>query len=433
VTRLRLAFVVGICLVPTCGGTGYKVDDGASAAGGHSGATGGASTLPDATAATTDAAGIASDGRVAFCRPGPPCPAGWFVYSDTGCSPPYLGSGPGCSSYGDGLCYQTCSTSSDCTDSRFPDCSGITWYGGDDTMETRYVCRSSTAAPACPSGGAGGGGTGGGGAGGGGAGGGGAGGGGTGGWGGAGSGCGGDGCAGAWYGGGAGGGGGVPSGGTAGRGGAGGSGGYPSAGTGGRGGAGGAGGVGGGGGSPAAGGAGGDGGTMPSGSLAGFCGALCDERYRCGSLDPNERPRTECIADCVYDWGPSDVYRGDVFGAIQACLGTLECSRSVDECNLAGANVVSSDPENHPLVTSCVAKVAACEGSANPFNDDFCLMGLFMLESVKPNFNACMAVPCDTVRACLETLLGKWASRPLSAAGSTARRSSLSLPARPRK
>lgn len=146
--------------------------------------------------------------------------------------------------------------------------------------------------------------------------------------------------------------------------------------------------------------------SLPSGSLEGFCGALCDERNRCGSLDPNVT-RAECIAGCVFDWGPSDVYRGDVFAAIQACLANLDCSRSVDECNLDGANVVSSDPENHPLVTNCMAKAAACKGSDNPWNDDACLMGLFMLESLKPDFNACMDKPCDEVRACFDVLRGR--------------------------
>jgi hypothetical protein len=144
--------------------------------------------------------------------------------------------------------------------------------------------------------------------------------------------------------------------------------------------------------------------SLPSGSLEGFCGAMCDERYRCGSLDPNDQTRTECIADCVFDWGPSDVYREDVFAAIQACLANLDCSRSIDECNLDGANVVSSDPENHPLVTNCMAKAATCKGSDNPWNDDLCLMGLFMLESLKPDFNACMNQPCEEVRACFDVL-----------------------------
>ena len=134
---------------------------------------------------------------------------------------------------------------------------------------------------------------------------------------------------------------------------------------------------------------------------------MYDERNRCGSLPPDYRSRAADIANCVGEFGPLDVYRGDVFGAIQACLATLECGRSVDECNMAGALVVSSDPENDPLITSCMAKVAACKDSATPLHDDSCLMGLFMLESLKPDFNACMGKPCDAVGACVGALFGR--------------------------
>jgi hypothetical protein len=74
---------------------------------------------------------------------------------------------------------------------------------------------------------------------------------------------------------------------------------------------------------------------------------------------------------------------------------------------MAGALVVSSDPENDPLITSCMAKVAACKDSATPLHDDSCLMGLFMLESLKPDFNACMGKPCDAVGACVGALFGR--------------------------
>jgi hypothetical protein len=154
------------------------------------------------------------------------------------------------------------------------------------------------------------------------------------------------------------------------------------------------------------GGSGGNLGTKPLGSLEGYCGAVYDERARCGDLPENYRSRSEDIADCVHDFGRPDVYRGDVFGAIQACLATLECSRSVDECNMDGALVVSSDPEKHPLITTCMAKVADCKNSATPFHDDSCLMGLFLLESLKPDFNICMGKPCDAVGACLSALFG---------------------------
>ena len=152
----------------------------------------------------------------------------------------------------------------------------------------------------------------------------------------------------------------------------------------------------------------GDSSEKPLGSLAGYCGARYDYRARCSSeIPPNYRPRSVDIANCVTEFGPLDVYRGDVFGAIQACLSTLECGRDVDECNIDGGLVVSSDPENHPLVTKCMAKVAVCKTGATPLHDDLCLMGLFLLESLKPDFNTCMDKPCDGVRACANPLFGR--------------------------
>ena len=148
-------------------------------------------------------------------------------------------------------------------------------------------------------------------------------------------------------------------------------------------------------------------GTSPSGSLAAYCGALCDERYRCGTLDISQKPRDECIAGCVNSMGPVDVYRGDVMGAMQACLQNLTCGASVDDCNIVGANVVSSDPQNDPRLVACMTKTSACSGTANPFTDDICLLGLFLVEAQKAGFDACMTQPCDAVLACFNQLRGQ--------------------------
>jgi hypothetical protein len=113
VLRFGLASVFGISLVATCTGDANKVEQ-------------------------------------AACRPASPCPAGWFSYDDTACSPPYLGSGAGCNHVGDGLCYQPCQTDTDCGDPRFPNCDGMEWFGGDDTREIRSVCKGDGVTPACP-------------------------------------------------------------------------------------------------------------------------------------------------------------------------------------------------------------------------------------------------------------------------------------------
>jgi hypothetical protein len=116
--------------------TGGSANDGASAVGGAAGG-------PGAT--------LGAGGAVSFCRLAPPCPSGWYQYSDTVCSPPSLGSGPGCSSKGDGLCYQPCTSSVDCSDPMFRNCTELMVFDGSDVGRPRYVCTSGTPAPACAS------------------------------------------------------------------------------------------------------------------------------------------------------------------------------------------------------------------------------------------------------------------------------------------
>jgi hypothetical protein len=133
-------------------GSGGQVGNGgstgtATGTGGSAGVTstgGSAGTTSPATDAASGDTGAAS-----VCRPRPPCAPGWFHYQDTVCPYPST-SGPGCSSRGDGLCYQECKTSSDCTDPHSPTCSGLTIFGGSDVGQTKYVCTSSIDMPACP-------------------------------------------------------------------------------------------------------------------------------------------------------------------------------------------------------------------------------------------------------------------------------------------
>jgi len=96
----------------------------------------------------TDARGDAGP----VCRPAPPCPTGWFQYSDSACSPPALGSGPGCSSNGDGLCYKTCNSDDDCRGVGFSTCGSLTFYQGTDEGRQRPACIApppSSAPPLC--------------------------------------------------------------------------------------------------------------------------------------------------------------------------------------------------------------------------------------------------------------------------------------------
>src|SRR5512138_257538 len=98
--RFGLTLVLGISLSATCGGEGVKVSGtgGTSTAGSTTvvgGGIGGATGIAGSTA-SPDAGVLGPDGGLLpNCRPRLPCPSGWFTYSDTVCSPPYLGSGAG--------------------------------------------------------------------------------------------------------------------------------------------------------------------------------------------------------------------------------------------------------------------------------------------------------------------------------------------------
>ncbi len=139
---------------------GGSLSTGGNGAVGGSSTTGGAGGAADATGsggsagaggATGDAAGSGGDsGLASVCRLAPPCPSGWYQYTDTVCSPPSIGSGPGCSPNGDGLCYQPCASSADCSDPGFPNCTSLYLFAGSDVGQAKYVCTSGTQVLACP-------------------------------------------------------------------------------------------------------------------------------------------------------------------------------------------------------------------------------------------------------------------------------------------
>jgi hypothetical protein len=150
VHRIGLAIVLGAAFLAACKDQGFNTSSpggnstGGSAAGGAI-ATGGGGGAGGADASlATDAAST--------CRPSPPCPSSsWYVYSDHLCSPPYADGTQSCSPNGDGLCYQECNTSADCTDPLFPTCGSIYVFGGSDYGQGLGVCKSVGAVPACPS------------------------------------------------------------------------------------------------------------------------------------------------------------------------------------------------------------------------------------------------------------------------------------------
>src|SRR5512141_903987 len=106
--RRKPMWLWAIVLWAACGGSAYKVHQtGGTAAGGSGGtagtsaaatggttgtggnATGGtAGSGGSATGGTAGSGGSATGGTVGTdtCRPVPPCPSGWYQYSDTICS-----------------------------------------------------------------------------------------------------------------------------------------------------------------------------------------------------------------------------------------------------------------------------------------------------------------------------------------------------------
>lgn len=149
--------------------------------------------------------------------------------------------------------------------------------------------------------------------------------------------------------------------------------------------------------------AGGTGGNRPS-PTAGYCLAQCETRWRCGSLNLEERSLQECASRCASDYGNPAVYRADMFDAMVECVEELDCGHSIDECNFIGANVASSDPENFPIVATCLAKQEKCGATESPFSDDICLLGIFLVEAAYTAFDACMTETCAEVANCFDAL-----------------------------
>jgi hypothetical protein len=152
---LGLATVLGALFTVACGSQ-------VSSAGSTGGYTAGGSTGGWFATGGSGGGAVGADAQLATdatnpCRPSPPCPsASWYVYRDTLCPYPNTGQTQHCSSNGDGLCYQDCSTKADCRDPLFPNCGAITVFGGSDFGQDRKVCTPTSALPACRSSSAGG-------------------------------------------------------------------------------------------------------------------------------------------------------------------------------------------------------------------------------------------------------------------------------------
>ena len=142
-----------ISLSVACTGTSHPLvaEPGTGGSAGGSGLAIGAGGVAGAGGMTANAPGLGDNGPASVCRLAPPCPSGWYQYSDTVCSPPSIGTGPGCGPNGDDLCYQPCKSSAECSDPMFPNCTALTVFDGSDAGRPKYVCTSATPVPACAS------------------------------------------------------------------------------------------------------------------------------------------------------------------------------------------------------------------------------------------------------------------------------------------
>ncbi len=126
------------------GAGGVFAIDGSAGVGDSGGAPDSGGSISADASATRDAS-KSPDAPLYLCRPPPPCPAGWsYVYNDSTCG--FGGTTTVCTRRGDGLCYQECTTDSDCANPSFPKCGSIDVAGGTDYASPKRVCVGSVGA-----------------------------------------------------------------------------------------------------------------------------------------------------------------------------------------------------------------------------------------------------------------------------------------------
>ena len=148
----------------------------------------------------------------------------------------------------------------------------------------------------------------------------------------------------------------------------------------------------------------GGGSGQPDSPLA-VCEAQCDRNERCQS-NPGES-REVCLAGCVDDAPAASIFRPGVLSTWAACLSKLECGVSDDQCLLEV--VVAQDPnwETNPQHQACLDREQACDGtaSADSFSDDMCVAYFLCTPAITAQVDACLSGACDTIGACLDTVL----------------------------
>jgi hypothetical protein len=68
------------------------------------------------------------------------CEDTWFLFASRGCEAPV--DGGACWESGDGLCYQSCESDADCTDSCAPHCVAFAFFHGGDYTTDELGCAA---------------------------------------------------------------------------------------------------------------------------------------------------------------------------------------------------------------------------------------------------------------------------------------------------
>jgi hypothetical protein len=133
---------------------------------------------------------------------------------------------------------------------------------------------------------------------------------------------------------------------------------------------------------------------------------MCDWQVRC---DKNTgTSRDACVASCTADSPNPSTLKPGVISTWASCFSKLECTGRDDECVLEV--VISQDPnwETQPRSLACAARKEACDATLGEFSfsDDQCVAYFLCTAAVTARVDGCLAGACDTIAACLDSVLG---------------------------
>jgi hypothetical protein len=136
------------------------------------------------------------------------------------------------------------------------------------------------------------------------------------------------------------------------------------------------------------------------------CDAICGRDVRCATPDNPVSPT--CQSNCAADFSKPEVYRSDALAAMRNCFAALGCTGGDDSCTTQAILATSTNPLADPGYLSCKSRYDACNASApGNFSDDICSWRLTLTAAVQAPLDACLALACTEVNACIDALLGQ--------------------------